>query len=353
MAPDASSSSGLTDFVRHRADVQSFAPRRSRTTVVAALVRMRIGALAAIIALSCADERPAPISLTPYVSAGAGYTCVIAQELQCWGENGHGLADPPEELRDVWSVSLGKSHACALPDYKPVCWGLNNYGQTDVPQGTPIRAVSVGAQHTCAIRDSGELVCWGSNRYGQTDPPPGRFVEVSAGGHHTCALSESKRIRCWGDDSFGQSHAPPGPERAGSERYAAVSAGQWHTCAIRESGALTCWGARVRRDASVPSSQFRVDFGQAAPPSGTFRQVSAGATHTCGLRDSGEISCWGSEMTAPAGRYTWITAGGGLGLINPDSGHTCAVRSADPGQRRLEHVVCWGDNSYGQTDVLE
>jgi alpha-tubulin suppressor-like RCC1 family protein len=35
--------------------------------------------------------------------------------------------------------------------------------------------------------------------------------------------------------------------------------------------------------------------GQAAPPPGAFTQVSAGATHTCGLRTNSYWTCWGSN----------------------------------------------------------
>ena len=34
-------------------------------------------------------------------------------------------------------------------------------------------------------------------------------------------------------------------------------------------------------------------FGQATPPSGTFTQVAAGETQTCGLRTDGNVACWG------------------------------------------------------------
>ena len=166
---------------------------------------------------------------------------------------------------------------------------------------------------------------------------------MSAGGSHTCALHVSKRIRCWGSDTFGQSGAPSGRYRALSGKYESVSAGWWHTCAVRVSGEVACWGARIPDyDDLVVSYLFPYatplgDFTPADPPSGTFRSVSAGAAHTCGVRDSGELACWGAEETAPAGRYTWVSAGWN---------HTCAVR--DSGE-----VVCWGDNSHGQTDVPE
>ena len=60
-----------------------------------------------------------------------------------------------------------------------------------------------------------------------------------------------------------------GPQPAAS-RWTAVSAGASHTCGIRDDGTVVCWGD---------------DFsGNATPPTGTFESISAGAFHTCAVR---------------------------------------------------------------------
>ena len=68
---------------------------------------------------------------------------------------------------------------------------------------------------------------------------------------------------------------------------ASVSAGGSHTCRLRESGAVECWG----RDSE----------GQSTPPAATFISVSAGGSHTCGLRGSGAMACCDSEGRAACG----------------------------------------------------
>ena len=77
-----------------------------------------------------------------------------------------------------------------------------------------------------------------------------------------------------------------------------VSVSQGHSCALRESGVIVCWGAN--------------DRGQADAPPGRYRSVSAGWSHTCALRESGEIACWGSnregESDAPPGKYLAVGA---------------------------------------------
>jgi alpha-tubulin suppressor-like RCC1 family protein len=60
-----------------------------------------------------------------------------------------------------------------------------------------------------------------------------------------------------------------------------VDAGGSHTCAVKKSGRVACWG----QDSD----------GQASPPGGTFRSVSAGSAHTCGVKESGRVACWGQD----------------------------------------------------------
>ena len=95
-------------------------------------------------------------------------------------------------------------------------------------------AITAGAEHTCALLDSGEIECWGDDGNGQTHIPAGRFRAVSAGGGHTCALRETSEIACWGD-GYGQVGAP-------ARHFHAVSAGRSHTCRLRETGEIACWG---------------------------------------------------------------------------------------------------------------
>lgn len=64
--------------------------------------------------------------------------------------------------------------------------------------------------------------------------------------------------------------------------FVEITAGHDHTCALRRSGEIVCWG--------------RNDSGQASPCFGAFRSVVAGGDQTCGLRPTGEAQCWGYDM---------------------------------------------------------
>ena len=77
--------------------------------------------------------------------------------------------------------------------------------------------------------------------------------------------------------------------------FVEITAGDDHTCALRRSGEIVCWG--------------RDDSGQASPYFGAFRSVVAGGDQTCGLRPSGEAQCWGYDMAKSplSGTFTAVS----------------------------------------------
>ena len=107
--------------------------------------------------------------------------------------------------------------------------------------------------------------------------------------------------------------------------FSAVNAGWNHTCGLRPSGAIECWGDN--------------GLGQADAPGESFSAVSAGDRHTCGLRPNGAIECWGDNRLGQADEYT-----GPFSTISAGTNHTCGLRTNGV-------IVCWGDNGDGQADV--
>ncbi len=263
------------------------------------------------------------------ISAGHDHTCAIrkSEEIACWGGD---LGAPPDG--SYTAVSAGWHHTCAIRTSGEIaCWGINGYptwdpetettifiqtGATDAPEGS-YTAISAGGNHTCALRESGEIACWGDNGDGQTDAPPVRFTAISAGSLHTCAIRTNGEIACWGGiNRYGETDAPEGS-------YTAISAAfDDHACALRARGAIACWGDNTQ--------------GQTDAPEGSYIAVSAGGGHTCAIRESGDLACWGwneyGQTDAPEGSYTAVAAG---------SAHTCAIRENGA-------IECWGRNRYGQ-----
>jgi len=38
-------------------------------------------------------------------------------------------------------------------------------------------------------------------------------------------------------------------------------------------------------------------YGQSSPPTGTFREVSAGGSHMCAIGTNAKVACWGSNQS--------------------------------------------------------
>ncbi|HJQ92709.1 MAG TPA: RCC1 domain-containing protein, partial [Candidatus Thermoplasmatota archaeon] len=69
-----------------------------------------------------------------------------------------------------------------------------------------------------------------------------------------------------------------------------VSAGAYHTCVLRETGNVDCYGSN--------------EFGQAADYlGGDATAVAAGHYHTCVLKETGNVDCYGRNDDGQAADY--------------------------------------------------
>jgi len=217
----------------------------------------------------------------------------------------------PEYFSDTMIISAGQSHTAAIKNDGTIwVWGKNYSGQlgngesgyiegtynskysnipvqlsaADGPDNIPYKdykwkAVSVGSNHTVAIREDNTIWAWGDNKDGQlgdgsttrrTNPvqlsaangPDGipykdyKWKSVSAGGvketggllfSHTAAIREDNTIWVWGSNSFGQLgnntiRRSSIPNRSWKDKWKAISAGDYHTAAIKDDGILYAWG---------------------------------------------------------------------------------------------------------------
>ena len=71
---------------------------------------------------------------------------------------------------------------------------------------------------------------------------------------------------------------------------------------------MQCWGGGQELPSGVKPPLPDVTF-----PGGTFRSVSVGRGHMCGLRPDGEAACWGTnwfgQSDAPPGPFVTVDAG--------------------------------------------
>jgi len=143
-----------------------------------------------------------------------------------------------------------------------------------------------------------------------------------------------------------------GGEGAGPALWATVDAGYNHTCGIRDTGRLYCWG--LDADGALGNGSGLGD--QLTPSEVTgghtdWVAVSAGLLHSCGRRATGRLYCWGSDADGELGegpgtadKQSPVPVTGAWTNANaPGAGgsHTCATRVGG-------RLYCWGADSRGQ-----
>jgi alpha-tubulin suppressor-like RCC1 family protein len=237
--------------------------------------------------------------------------------------------------------------------------------------------VTTGSQHSCAVREGGEVECFGANDVGQLGvsgmpesttpvevelPEPASFVITEV--NTTCALLADRRLFCWGENTEGQlglSDGYPGEnyfepievgslEPSSTALYRAVDVGHGHVCGIRDSGALYCWGRNTAEQLGLGlDAPDQVREPTRVGDSTGWRSVQAGADSSCVIDGAAALYCWGTNTFANLGtgdRETYELATPvapeiAFSRVSIDTFHSCAV---DQGGA----LYCWGRGNEGQ-----
>jgi alpha-tubulin suppressor-like RCC1 family protein len=378
-------------------------------------LRARVFVLAALVpGLLAVGSTPAPARLTASsasslptfssISAGGDHTCAVtsAGAAVCWGSNADGalgngmtanstipvpvsgLESGVAAISAGGSLSGGSQSTCALTNTGAVeCWGLYTAGgSSTIPVGisglsSGVIAISVGGSHACALTSAGAVECWGSNNFGQLGDGTGMdsatpvavsglssgVVAISAGDQHSCALMSSGGVKCWGRADRGQLGSPvswgyldwptpvdvdgPTGDEGPIHDIVAISAGYQHSCALKSTGAVQCWGDNgYLQLGNDPGRDDTCCFSYGYSAVAVFSDfaagtaVSAGLVSTCGITGAGAVDCWGDGHRQPVlvgGLESGIVAFSVAGI----GSHACALMSTGTAK-------CWGANDFGQ-----
>ena len=283
------------------------------------------------------------------VAAGEAHTCGLRGDgiVVCWGANDDGQSSPPEDR--FRSISAGGRHTCGINrDGAIRCWGRSDDGRAAAPMRTDFAHISAGGQHTCALTTAREVLCWGSDGAGQSSPPnqiQGATDAIASGPSYSCASSNTlpPLIQCWGALPPGidglQAAIPPLPAGCNDSGCqpgdSFLSAADEFGCFMQSS--RTRFGAIFLRGACSGSLQEApIDFPEIAPFPPNMSSLSAGAAHTCVIKNA-QALCWGSDSVGQStprfGSYLAVAAGGN---------HTCGVLTTG-------EVQCWGGNASGES----
>jgi alpha-tubulin suppressor-like RCC1 family protein len=210
-------------------------------------------------------------------------------------------------LHDVAGLGAGARHACArLTSGAVACWGANDRGQLGegaAAAGSALAVPVTGIDHAaqlavspgdfaCVRHDDGGVSCWGHGA-----PKPARIAgiagatRIAAGdGAAACAVLGDTTVRCWTMDDTGKSAVDPAP---GLRDVVQIATASDHTCALRKSGAVSCWGENCAGQvgdgtrAAQRSPVAVVDLPRALA-------VAVSPARSCALLPSQAIACWGA-----------------------------------------------------------
>ena len=287
----------------------------------------------------------------------------------------------------VKDIQLGFDHSCLLTTTGNVkCWGSNKYGQlgdgtteaqkkpvTTVSGLSGVRAIAVGAYHSCALTTTGGVKCWGQNEYGQlgngefgkdkykNGPVPVSGLngvrEIVLGYSYSCALTTTGKVKCWGRNYYGQlgsgndKDQPYPAESNYLSGVRALGAGTHHSCVVTKTGNVMCLGAgESGQFGDGTFTEWRVKSEKVLNLSGV-RAVALGNYHSCALTTTGGVKCWGSNQYGQLGDGT--TTGKKKGKNKPVKVDLSSVRAIELGNHHscaltTTDVMCWGENDVGQ-----
>lgn len=293
-------------------------------------------------------------------------------------------------IHDAVGIATGSIHTCAHhTDSTISCWGNNSFGQLgngkigdNESSAQPLKVadiadatiIATGSYHNCALHADGTVSCWGSNENGElgngqagdgyhpltqdeASPTPAKVsgitnaIEIVTGWGHTCVLHADRTVSCWGDFGIRQTKEPSKIENVNNVRK--IVGESDFTCALHIDGTVTCWGDNSYGQINGlyewqydgPDSESRlakIDVSYAV-------DIAAGSRHTCVLRRSGSVVCWGNsrsigmqvrsdfdELPSASPPRFEVDLQDAIAII-ASRGQTCALHDD-------KSISCWGQN---------
>lgn len=304
--------------------------------------------------LSPARVKGLPAGTVTAIGAGYRHSCaVVAGDAYCWGSASSGALGPgastdsdtpvrvtglPAGANDVQG---GRDFTCALVGQRVYCWGDNGNGRlgdgTTTPHSTPsavvdamgilegVARLSVGGDHVCVLKTTGEPLCWGHSdggalgnaAAGAASPIavpvlglPTKPTVITIAGWHACAIVGGSAW-CWGTGSGGMlgngdtsDSVSAVPVSLGGGVTLLKTAGGPDdydaTCAV-QNGDLWCWGY---------GKYFRLGNGEVTPQLRPVKMttlpaavvsLAGGDNHWCASLANGEVRCWGHGAAGELG----------------------------------------------------
>jgi len=309
--------------------------------------------------------------------------CFLEGGLWLWGTGGGGrLGDNSTNNQSSpvqtvsggtnWlQVNLGRLHSAAIKtDGSLWLWGIGSAGRlgnnSTIDQSSPVQTisggtnwkqVSLGCEHSAAIKTDGSLWLWGCGSSGRlgtntTDHASSpvqtvsggtnwRQVSLGAGSFHSAAIKTDGSLWLWGQNSYGilgtnsnTSQSSPVQTISGGTDWRQVSIGRVHSAAIKTDGSLWLWGQGSGGALGNISSINQSSPVQTVSGGTNWRQVSVGG-HSAAIKTDGSLWLWGfgsagrlgNNSTTNQSSPVQTVSGGNNWRQVSVSGHSAAIKT--------------------------
>ncbi len=290
------------------------------------------------------------------------------------------------KLSDIREIAAGEGVTCFRDGtWKVWCVGINEVGELGIGTTSKTPAVEpvspIGSVQRLFVRghsrvsivqrlngsfagwgyDDGELGI-GPHKDGDVAVPSPVAIsaisdarDVAVGNYFSCALRPDATVTCTGSNGTGQLGDGTTTNRTlhaavkGLTGVVKIWAGFAHVCTLRNDESVWCWGANSKGQLGDGLPKPMVTLPTRAQISGPLAQMSGGVYHTCALRPTGDVLCWGGNVDGQVGDGTVVDrfrpqrVEGLPAAVEIAVGweHSCA-RTSDDG------IWCWGGGRFGQ-----
>jgi len=223
-----------------------------------------------------------------------------------------------------------------------------------------------------AVKQNGTAWAWGCNNYGQigdnttvskSSPVSvvGGFTDwcqISAGGRHSLAVRQNGTAWAWGRGGYGPlgdgtavNKSSPVSVVGGFTNWCQVSGGYNFSLGLRTNGTLWAWGYGNQGQLGIgclvfyPLSPLSVVGGFT-----DWCQVSAGSTHSLGVRQNGTAWAWGNNASGRLGDNTTVNKSSPVSVVGGFT-NWCQVAAGglhSLGLKQDSTPWAWGDGTDGR-----
>lgn len=239
------------------------------------------------------------------------------------------------------------------------------------------RSLTTATQHACNIASGGIVWCWGLNgtdgRIGtqqigatafsaQPVQLPGghRFTQIATYGRSTCGIRTDSKAMCWGNNSWGALGQPTNvafsatpQEVAGNLSFRQLSAGGDHMCGITTDAKAYCWGNNQWGQFGIGNTSSN-HIPQAVGGGSSFGSITAGSQFSCAMTIGFAGFCWGADGAGQHGTGLPISFGNtytmaARAMLNPPALTSLyASNNLACGLTAAGAAYCWGSSTGGR-----